>query len=144
MLLNQSTLLPNGVYLCGITDNTAANTSRELPDPKGVARELPEQNCSILLAHRPSAAVNTKDYFDLQLSGHTHGGMIYGLDLILKYLNSGFVSGLYQVGDMQLYLSNGTFLWNRFPIRFGRFSEISLIQLKNPNTKTTEDKKEQK
>jgi predicted MPP superfamily phosphohydrolase len=34
---------------------------------------------------------------------------------------------------MQLYVSNGTGLWNGFPIRLGRPSEITLITLRSAN-----------
>ena len=61
----------------------------------------------------------------LQLSGHTHGGMIKGLDKLIAKANGGFVSGLYQIGALQLYVSNGTGLWNGFPIRLGVPAEIT-------------------
>ena len=66
---------------------------------------------------------------DLQLSGHTHGGMIVGLDRFLALLNHGFVSGEYDVGGMKLYVSRGTNLWKGFPVRIGVPSEITLITL---------------
>jgi predicted MPP superfamily phosphohydrolase len=33
----------------------------------------------------------------LQLSGHTHGGQIIGMDQLVKRANGGFVSGRYDV-----------------------------------------------
>ncbi|MNT45092.1 hypothetical protein D3C72_1816530 [compost metagenome] len=45
--------------------------------------------------------------------------------------NEGYVSGMYQVGGMQLYVSNGAGLWNGFPIRLGRPSEITRIVLRS-------------
>jgi hypothetical protein len=44
--------------------------------------------------------------------------------------NDGYVGGLYQVGDMQLYVSYGAGLWAGFPLRLGRASEITLITLR--------------
>ena len=43
----------------------------------------------------------------LQLSGHTHGGQIIGMDQLVKRANGGFVSGRYDVDGMTLYVSNG-------------------------------------
>ena len=45
-------------------------------------------------------------------------------------MNEGFISGLYQVGEMQLYLGNGSGLWPGFPIRIGVQSEIAQIVLR--------------
>ena len=43
--------------------------------------------------------------------------------------NEGYISGLYSIGDMQLYVSNGTGLWSGFPLRLGKPSEITEIVL---------------
>ena len=130
MLLNRSEKLPNGVYLAGVTDVAAKRFHEELPDVKKAAGNMKPEDCGILLAHNPKLAHEAKNMFDLQLSGHTHGGMILGMDLVVRQMNGGFVSGLYNVGDLQLYLSNGTAIWSGFPIRFGRPSEITLITLR--------------
>jgi uncharacterized protein len=66
----------------------------------------------------------------LQLSGHTHGGMIPGLDRLVARANNGFVSGRYQVGGMTLYVNNGTALWPGFALRLGRSSELTRITLR--------------
>ena len=58
----------------------------------------------ILLAHRPALAREAAKYgVSLQLSGHTHGGMIRGMDLLVARFNGGFAAGRYQVGALQLY-----------------------------------------
>ncbi len=46
----------------------------------------------------------------LQLSGHTHGGMVMGFNRLVARANSGFVSGAYAVGGMTLTVNNGTAL----------------------------------
>ena len=66
----------------------------------------------------------------MQLSGHTHGGMILGLDRLVARGNGGFVSGAYAVGGMTLYVSNGTGLWPGFALRLGRPSELTLFTLR--------------
>jgi predicted MPP superfamily phosphohydrolase len=65
----------------------------------------------------------------LQLSGHTHDGMIVGLDGLLSLANEGSVSGLYDVGGVSLYVNNGTTLWPGFALRLGRPSEMTRIAL---------------
>jgi predicted MPP superfamily phosphohydrolase len=61
---------------------------------------------------------------DLQLSGHTHGGQILGMNQVVARFNQGFLYGWYQVGKMRLYVSSGAGLWNGFPVRLGVPSEI--------------------
>ena len=55
--------------------------------------------------------------------------MIPILKQLVALFNSGFVSGRYQVGDMVLYVSNGTGIWSGFSLRIFTPSEITLIRL---------------
>ena len=50
---------------------------------------------------------------------------------VTQAFNEGYVSGEYAVGDMRLYVSNGTGLWNGFPLRLGKPSEITRITLRS-------------
>ncbi len=85
----------------------------------------------ILLAHHPHVFKKTENYnIFLQLSGHTHGGMTFPVDMIVKLSNKGFLRGLYQNKNAYLYVSNGTGLWGGFPARIGTFNEITLITIK--------------
>ncbi len=62
----------------------------------------------ILLDHQPrNAHLAAARGVALQLSGHTHGGMVSGLARLVALANKGFVSGSYAVRDMHLYVSNG-------------------------------------
>jgi len=67
--------------------------------------------------------------FALQLSGHTHGGQIWGMDEAVAIINGGFVRGFYRRSGALMYVHPGTGLWNGFPIRLGAASEIALIRL---------------
>lgn len=138
MLLNEQILLPNGIYLAGITDPAAKRLQQAgaMPDLKSTLRGIEPGEFTLLLAHRPGDGPNAADAgVDLQISGHTHGGMIWGFDRVVARYNNGFVSGAYQIKDMQLYVSNGTGIWRGFPIRMGRGSEITVITLKKDHTK---------
>lgn len=136
MLLNEHVLIThNGrdLVLAGVTDKAAQPFKLPEPDIIKALKGAPAGDQVILLSHRPGGAlVNAGQGVDLQLSGHTHGGQILGPHLIAKWANEGFVSGLYAVAGMQLYVSNGTGLWNGFPVRLGRPSEITEIVLRAP------------
>jgi predicted MPP superfamily phosphohydrolase len=133
ILMNQHVVFAKGgsqLVLAGVTDRYLRRGGAP-PDLAAALDGAPVDAPIILMAHQPSdASENAKAGVVLQLSGHTHGGQVLGLHLILKYANNGFVSGLYDVGGMKLYVCNGAGLWAGFPIRLGRPSEIAHITLK--------------
>ena len=133
MLLNEHA--PAGgeaVVLAGVTDPVAGIMRKEEPDISKALKDAPEKGVRILVSHQPRLAREAAAHgVDLQVSGHTHGGMIAGVDRLVARFNEGFVSGLYTVGNMKLYVSNGAGIWNGFPIRIGVPSEIVLIRLRN-------------
>ena len=119
------------IVLAGVNDEVASVYDMPGPDLMKALQGVSPEQAVILLDHRPGdAEKNMLAGVSLQLSGHTHGGMIRGLDIAAGMANNGFVSGLYQVGDMALYVSNGAGLWNGFPLRLGKPSEITLITLR--------------
>ena len=87
-----------------------------------------DDTVKVLLAHQPRSADAAEEAgFDLQLSGHTHGGII-SLGRWLKSLEQPFQSGLYTYKSMKIYVSNGAGYYF-LPVRFGSPSEISLLTL---------------
>ncbi|KGU56924.1 hypothetical protein NY99_06805 [Xanthomonas phaseoli pv. phaseoli] len=117
------------LVLAATTDEAAPEFDHAGPAANlAVGQTLPE-DVVVLLRHRPTGLNESQQLgVDLQLSGHTHGGMIRGLDQVIARANGGFVSGLYQVGTTQLYVSNGTGIWNGFPLRLGRPPEITVFE----------------
>lgn len=112
--------------VAGVTDRVAPRFGMEGPDTRRALLDAPAGAPVVLLSHQPiGVAANADMGIDLQLSGHTHGGMIRGVDQVVKRANGGYVSGAYRIGAMQLYVSNGTGLWNGFPIRLGVPAEIT-------------------
>ncbi|WP_431484833.1 metallophosphoesterase [Pseudomonas solani] len=134
MLLNEHVVIGAGtesLVVAGVTDEAAAQFGMAGPNLNAALMGVPETAPIILLKHRPAGADRSAQAgVSLQLSGHTHGGMIKGLDQVGRYANEGFISGAYQVGAMTLYTSNGTGLWNGFPIRIGVPAEITEIILR--------------
>lgn len=85
---------------------------------------------TVLLAHRPDLARRSAAAgVDIQLSGHTHGGLWLPLQSLVGKFNNGFVQGLYNVEDMRLYVHAGSGLWAGFPFRLGVPSEIAILTL---------------
>lgn len=139
MLRNQHAVLHTKsggtIVLGGIADPHAARFGRELPDVVKTFEDSPDERdgaLRILMAHQPK---RFSDYraaapFSLQLSGHTHGGQIWGMDKAVAVMNGLFVRGLYKLDDgTRMYVHPGSGLWNGFAIRLGVPSEIALHRL---------------
>lgn len=135
ILLNEHVLLNvNGhdLVLAGTTDRVADRFNFQEPDVEAALKGAPENAPRILMAHQPSGALkNAEAGVDLQLSGHTHGGQISLMRPLVASFNDGYVSGLYDVDGMRLYVSNGAGLWNGFPVRLGVPAEITRIVLRS-------------
>ena len=85
----------------------------------------------ILLAHRPTRLAEHAAYgVRLQLSGHTHGGAVRGLDRFVARANEGHVRGLYHEHGLTLYVNSGTGQWAGFPTRLGVAPEITCLTLR--------------
>lgn len=116
------------LHLCGVDDVWDGEV--RLHD---VMAQLNGDGAAILLAHEPDFADTSAETgrFDLQLSGHTHGGQIV-LPFIgaprLPYLGRKYPSGLYKVGEMFQYTNRGVGM-ARLPIRINCPPEITLFVL---------------
>jgi uncharacterized protein len=123
------------LVLAGITDRASHRIGRPARDLASVLEGAPKGVPVILLDHQPSDARNAaKLGVALQLSGHTHGGLILGIDRLAARANAGYVSGRYDVDEMTLYVNNGTALWPGFALRLGRPSELTRITLRQAST----------
>ncbi|SEK38852.1 hypothetical protein SAMN05216382_0310 [Sphingomonas palmae] len=133
MLPNAHTLLRREgatLVIAGVTDASARGAGQAGPDLAAALTGAPPAAPIILLDHQPrNARAAAAAGVALQLSGHTHGGMIAGMAKLLEPANAGFVSGAYRIGDMTLYVSNGTGLWPGFALRLGRPSEMTRFTL---------------
>ncbi len=134
LLANEHVILERDhghILLAGVTDVTAPATGMPPPDLPAALTNAPKAMPILLLDHQPGSARKTAARgVALQLSGHTHGGMMPGLDRLVALGNDGFVSGLYTVDGMALYVNNGTGIWPGFAMRLRRPSELTRITLR--------------
>ena len=98
-------------------------------DPHKAIANAPEHAVfKLLLAHQPRSAAAAADAgFDLQLSGHTHGGQFWPWNLFVP-LQQPFTAGLHKLEALWVYTSRGTGYWGP-PKRFGAPSEITHLRL---------------
>lgn len=133
MLVNACVFPHPGLALGGVNDDQMARRYGDvLPDVGRAFAAATNGEFRILMEHRPgNAPLNYgKHGVDLQLSGHTHGGVAPIVDRFVAGRNRGFVRGLYRDGGMALYVSPGCGQWVGFPMRFLNPSEITLITLR--------------
>ena len=118
------------LHLCGVDDVWEGNV--RLDD---VHYRIPENGAAILLAHEPDFADQSAltGRFDLQVSGHSHGGQVvlpfFGPP-ILPSLGQKYPSGLYTVRDMYQYTNRGVGT-GRLPVRINCPPEITIFTLQS-------------
>ena len=125
-LTNRAFTLTRGVeklHICGVDDVWEDH----------VLAQIGDDGAAILMAHEPDYADVSAftGRFDLQVSGHSHGGQVVLPFIgppILPHLGRKYPSGLYQVGNMYQYTNRGVGM-GRIPIRFNCPPEITVFTL---------------
>ncbi|MFL5812273.1 MAG: metallophosphoesterase [Bdellovibrionia bacterium] len=112
------------LWVGGVTDPAAGHA----PSVEKASQGSQNADFKLLLSHRPEIASDAKKAgFDLQLSGHTHGGQFFPWTIVVKFFHE-YVTGLYQDGSLHVYVSPGTGTWGP-PIRVGTTPELTCIEL---------------
>ena len=133
VLTNEHVVVVRGesaLVVAGVTDYSAHHFNpQHRSDPAAALIGAPANAAvRILLAHQPrTAPAAASAGFDLQLSGHTHGGQFWPWNLFVP-LQQPFTAGLHQLNQLWIYVSRGTGYWGP-PKRFGAPSEITRIRL---------------
>lgn len=131
------------VVIIGADDSDHLNPSAENPrltrSEALVASLSPEEREKfvLLLRHRPVVEPSTVGKFNLQLSGHTHGGQLFTLPSS-RHRVAGRTRGLLSLGrnegakESWLYVSNGAGFVGP-PMRFLSPAEIVVIDILGPD-----------
>ena len=132
VLLNEHEVIEHGgarLAVAGVTDYSAHHFHpNHRSDPRRALAGAPADSVKVLLAHQPRSAPQAHEAgYDLQISGHTHGGQFWPWNFFVR-LQQPFTAGLHKLGRMWIYISRGTGYWGP-PMRFGIPSEITRIRL---------------
>lgn len=133
VLMNEHVVLQHegaAVVVAGVTDYSAGHFDpAHRSDPAAAIAGAPsDAGVRLLLAHQPrSAFAAAPAGFDLQLSGHTHGGQFFPWIFLVR-LQQPFTAGLHRLGKLWVYISRGTGYWGP-PKRLGAPSEITYLRL---------------
>lgn len=116
-----------GIVLVGVDDPSAAASGQQARlDTGKTLASVTTDDFVVLLKHQP--VVDSDIPFDLQLSGHIHGGQIFPF-VYLTRLSYGVHTGLTELADgRRLYVSRGAGTWGP-PIRLFAPPEIALITI---------------
>ena len=133
-LLNEFVTLGRGgseLHVAGIDDVMEGRSRLDL-----VLRDLPASGAAVLLAHEPDFAdvAAAAGRFDLQLSGHSHGGQVRVPLLgkaVLPPFSQRYTRGLHRVGGMLVYTNRGLGTVHA-RLRFGCRPEITALTLRAP------------
>ncbi|AMO23358.1 metallophosphoesterase [Ramlibacter solisilvae] len=118
------------LVLAGVPDYSGGHFDEaHRSDPLAALAGAPaDAGVKVLLAHQPrSAPAAQRAGFDLQLSGHTHGGQFLPWNFFVR-LQQPFTAGLHRLEQLWVYVSRGTGYWGP-PKRFGAPSEITRLRL---------------
>jgi predicted MPP superfamily phosphohydrolase len=131
LLRNESVLLTPEIQLSGIDSVKTIEKARSRIENLSIL----DAPLRILLAHEPDVAIVAADKFDLQISGHTHGGQVvlpFGLGPpILPTMGHQFPIGLHKVQNMLVYISKGIGI-SPLPkplVRFNCRPEVSVLRI---------------
>jgi len=132
-LTNECAFPCPGLAVAGVPDRTGSERHEDVaPDARTAFSSATNGEFRILLQHRPKGARENicEVGIDLQLSGHTHGGIAPLLRAMVERHNDGFVRGIYRIGKSILYVNSGCGQWAGFPMRFFTPSEIAVLTLR--------------
>jgi len=131
ILSNEGEQIGNGVSIAGIDDPAVAqHLNTALPDEKSILEHISKEDFVLFLKHQPVVESSSIPFFDLQLSGHSHGGQIFPFNFITR-ISYRVALGLSKMGqDTWFYHSRGTGTWGP-PIRVLAPPEVTVIDLKH-------------
>ncbi|MFZ2844975.1 metallophosphoesterase [Psychrobacter sp.] len=123
---NKSVWLDDAVLLVGRSDVT--DPAR--PAAADLLTRVESNKPVVFLEHSPDALEEIQGLpVDLHLSGHTHGGQIFPLTVLLKWFTP-LVYGYKQMYDTQFLVTSG-YGMGAVPFRLGTRSEIWMITLQS-------------
>jgi predicted MPP superfamily phosphohydrolase len=131
VLDNKVTTIQRGnqsLQICGIDSWMVGKDRIEEVTPL-----LSIDDCTVLLVHEPGFANISAPtgLFSLQLSGHTHGGLVkipfFG-PIVIPHHGRQYPEGLYQISDMYLYTNRGVGT-GFFHVRFNCRPEVAVFTL---------------
>jgi len=127
LLRGESVMIGPGLRLAGVDDPAGSYTHQPcFSDEAPLFPKASDRPATILLKHEPTVRPESIGQFDLQLSGHTHGGQVFPFHVAVRLMFP-YGPGLHDLGNgSQLFLSRGAGTWGP-PLRFLAPPDICLV-----------------
>jgi len=130
MLSNELARVRPGLTLAGFDDETARfyRGERKQWDEAAIVSQATKGDYVVVLKHRPFVLPQSRPFWDLQLSGHTHGGQIFPFTLVVLAFYE-YPPGLVGLeADKFLFTSRGAGTWGP-PMRFVSSPEVTVVDI---------------
>jgi len=129
ILRDTALLVEDAFYVIGRNDFSQAGRASLADILKNAAKDKP----LLLLDHQPNAlAEAAENGIDLQVSGHTHNGQVFPVNLIEKMIFEQ-PYGYLKKGNTRFYITSGLGIWGG-KFRIGSRSEYVVINLEGKKT----------
>lgn len=137
VLRNEAQSVAGQLVIAGMDDHrhgtgSAEEAEREAQLLRGLGAE---HSFVLLLKHRPRINPPSLGHFDLQLSGHAHGGQLFPFGLLVRCFYPLPVGVLTPLARGYIYVSRGAGTWGP-PMRVLAPPEVTLIELVVPERPT--------
>ena len=129
MLRNQTVQPVNGITISGIDDRAVNQKSLANPVAEtDLLKSVPPASFHLLLKHRPEIGPESDGRFDLQLSGHVHGGQIFPFNFLVRLKHPIPCGTTTTAAGSRIYVSRGAGTWGP-PMRLFAPPEITIIDI---------------
>jgi hypothetical protein len=134
MLRGEAMALGSVLTIAGVDEPTGRHFggSRSSSE-KSILSQIDHDRFTILLKHQPVVSHDSDGLFDLQLSGHTHGGQIFPFSVFVGLVFPVDPGLTCLENGSHLYVSRGSGTWGP-PIRFLSPPEVTIIELVHADT----------
>lgn len=129
MLRSQSVTLANGMTISGVDDRAVNLKSSANSDSETTILDNVSKNSfHVLLKHRPEIQQGSDRHFDLQLSGHVHGGQIFPFNFIVMLRHPIPCGTTTTPAGSRIHVTRGTGTWGP-PMRLFVPPEVTVIDI---------------
>lgn len=127
LLDDEFVLIDDSFYIYGRPDYSKSTKTRKMPND--IVSNLDKSKPIIVVDHQPRELEElAKNGVDLDLSGHTHDGQIFPINLLVNfYFKNKY--GIKEFGDMTSIVTSGVGVYGP-NMRVGTIAEITTINLK--------------
>ena len=130
VLRGESAMLDDGIFIAGVDDPAGLSMHRgDFLDEQAALAGGEQANVVILLKHQPRVRAESIGKFNLQLSGHTHGGQLFPFHLLTRIYYPLYRGWSNLPGGSAIYASFGAGTWGP-PVRLFAQPEIVVLTLR--------------